>query len=68
MRKAAVRPASRKQGQRGRPVVEDPKVTLSLRFSRSLLDEVDAWARENGEMGRSAAIRHAVTKLVRGGN
>jgi hypothetical protein len=52
---------------RGRPAVDDPKVTMSIRFNGDLIAELDAWAKANGDIGRSAAIRQAVVKLVRGG-
>jgi uncharacterized protein (DUF4415 family) len=58
--------AVRKRG-RGRPASDDPKVTMSIRFNEDLIAELDAWAKANGDIGRSAAIRQAVVKLVRGG-
>lgn len=62
--KAKAKP--RKRG-RGRPAADDPKVTMSIRFNQDLIAELDAWAKANGDIGRSAAIRQAVVKLVRGG-
>lgn len=62
-RKAKASP--RKRG-RGRPTAHDPKVTMSIRFNEDLIVELDAWAKANGDIGRSAAIRQAVVKLVRG--
>lgn len=63
--KASSRNATR---GRGRPTAADPKVTMSIRFNGNLIAELDAWAKENGDIGRSAAIRQAVVKLVRGGS
>ncbi len=49
----------------GRPRVEEPKVTMSLRFSGEMIAALDAWAQKNGEIGRSNAVRQAVAKMVR---
>ena len=54
-----------KRGQ-GRPKVDDPKVSTTLRFDPALITELDAWAKDHGDMGRSAAIRLAVSNLVKG--
>jgi len=59
----AVTPA--KQGQ-GRPKVDHPMVSTTLRFDPELIAELDAWAKDHGGMGRSAAIRLAVSNLVKG--
>jgi hypothetical protein len=54
-----------KRGQ-GRPKVELPKVSTTLRFDPALIAELDAWALDHGGMGRSAAIRLAVSNLLKG--
>jgi hypothetical protein len=56
----------RSKRSRGRPAVDDPKVTMSIRFPGDLIADLDAWAKANGDIGRSAAIRQAVAKMVRG--
>jgi metal-responsive CopG/Arc/MetJ family transcriptional regulator len=63
--KTARQKANVKRAQ-GRPKVDDPKVSTTLRFDPELIAALDAWAKENGGMGRSAAIRYAVSNLVRG--
>jgi hypothetical protein len=59
----ATAPAKRAQG---RPKVDDPKVSATLRFDPALIAELDVWAKDHGGMGRSAAIRLAVSNLVKG--
>lgn len=63
---AAPKAAARGKRGRGRPVSDDPKATMSIRFDADLVAELDAWAKANGGMARSAAIRLAVIRLVRG--
>jgi uncharacterized protein (DUF4415 family) len=63
-----VKAAPRGKRGRGRPTAADPKLTMSIRFNQDLIVELDSWAKENGDIGRSAAIRQAVVKLVRGGS
>lgn len=50
----------------GRPRVDDPMVSQTIRFDLELVAELDAWAKDHGNIGRSAAIRLAVSNLVRG--
>lgn len=50
----------------GRPKVKDPKKSATLRFDPVFLEELDAWAKDHGDMGRSAAIRLAVSYLIKG--
>lgn len=57
--------APKKRGQ-GRPKVITPKVSTTLRFDPELVAAVDVWAKDHGDMGRSAAIRLAVSNLVKG--
>lgn len=52
-----------KRGQ-GRPRVEVQKLSSTVRFDPELLADLDAWAKRNGGIGRSAAIRFAVSNLV----
>lgn len=46
--------------------MDDRKVTTALRFDPALMAELDAWAKDHGDIGRSAAIRLAVSNLLRG--
>jgi hypothetical protein len=66
--KPAIKRAKRKPVKRaaGRPKVDEPKLSTTLRFDPQLIGELDAWAKDNGGMGRSAAIRLAVSNLVKG--
>jgi uncharacterized protein (DUF4415 family) len=48
----------------GRPKVDDPKVSTTLRFDPEMIAALDAWGKENG-LGRSAAIRFAIAKLLK---
>lgn len=41
-------------------------MNFTLRADRSLIKDLDNWAKENGDIGRSAAIRQAIVKLLRG--
>lgn len=59
--RGAARPHPR---PKGRPQAEHPKVVMSIRFNRDLVTALDAWARANGDIGRSAAIRQAVARMV----
>jgi uncharacterized protein (DUF4415 family) len=51
-------------GKHGRPKVDDPKISTTLRFDPDMIAALDAWGKENG-LGRSAAIRFAVSKLLK---
>jgi hypothetical protein len=51
-------------GRRGRPKVDDSKISTTLRFDPEMIAALDAWGKENG-LGRSAAIRFAVSKLLK---
>lgn len=42
---------------RGRPASERPKLTMTIRFSREMIADLDVYAQENGELDRSSAIR-----------
>jgi hypothetical protein len=57
----AAKPLSRGHG---RPKVADPKVSTTLRFDPEMIAALDAWGKENG-LGRSAAIRFAVSQLIK---
>jgi len=48
----------------GRPQVAVPKASVTLRFSPKLIAKLDAWAAIHGDMGRSTAIRLAVSNMV----
>jgi hypothetical protein len=50
--------------QRGRPKVDDPMVSVNLRLDSEMVGALGAWAKENG-LGRSAAIRFAIAKLLK---
>lgn len=46
--------------------MENRKVHQTLRFDPAVIAELDAWAKDHGDIGRSAAIRMAVSNLIRG--
>jgi hypothetical protein len=48
----------------GRPRVNEPKLSTTLRFDPQLIAALDVWAKENG-LDRSSAIRFAVSQLVK---
>ena len=50
---------------RGRPKVDSPQLNATIRFDPELVAELDAWAKDNGDMGRSAAIRFMVKQYLR---
>lgn len=60
------KPKTQNKRGRGRPEVDDPKVNFTVRFSSDLVARLDAWAKKNGEVGRSVAIRQAVAKMLDG--
>lgn len=50
----------------GRPPVEDPKVTVTLRLPQSMLAELDAaCTARRPSIGRQDALREAVTRWLR---
>ncbi len=57
---------TREKKRMGRPRVEDPQQAVTIRFDPNLLAELDAWEAEHGHIGRSAAVRLAVSNLVKG--
>lgn len=63
IKKAAVKAVGKRE--RGRPKVEDPKATMTIRLSGEQAAEIDAWDEQNGRNGRTAAIRALIARGLR---
>lgn len=64
--KAKLKSAAPAKRASGRPRVDNPMVSQTLRFDPETIMELDAWAKDHGNMARSAAIRMAVSNMLRG--
>ena len=61
----AVMKPVKKRGQ-GRPAVDNSKHVMTIRLDADMAAQLDAWDRKNGRIGRSAAIRQAIAKMIQG--
>ncbi len=64
-RQAKAKPGAARRRSAGRPVVDDPMVSFTLRIDPIAIEKLDAWAKDNGNMNRSTAIRMAVSEFLK---